>query len=70
MCIQHNVPIHDDLVKKIVPDEEPTNPVERNKRTQLMKTLAQKCRKQGSFETASNLYVRLGDKERALKCLI
>lgn len=35
-----------------------------------MKTLAQKCRKQGSFETASNLYVRLGDKEKALKCLI
>lgn len=21
LCIQHNVPIHDDLVKKIVPDE-------------------------------------------------
>lgn len=70
LCIQQNVPIHDDLVKKIVPDEEPTNPIERNKRNDLMKTLAEKCRKQGSFETASNLYVRLGDKEKALKCLI
>ena len=35
-----------------------------------MKTLAEKCRKQGSFEMASNLYVRLADKERAIKCLI
>lgn len=35
-----------------------------------MKTIAEKCRKQGSFELASNLYVRLGDKEKALKCLI
>ena len=35
-----------------------------------MKTLAEKCRKQGSFEIASNFYVRLADKERAIKCLI
>ncbi len=49
LCIQHNVPIHDDLVKKMIPDQEPTNPMERNKRSELMKTLAEKCRKQGSF---------------------
>ena len=70
ICIQHNVPIHEDLVKKMIPDDEPTAPMERSKRNDLMKTLAEKCRKQGSFEMASNLFVRLGDKERALKCLI
>lgn len=70
MCIQHNVPIHEDLVKKMIPDEEPSNAIERSKRNDLMKTLAEKCRKQGSFEMASNLYVRLADKERAIKCLI
>lgn len=70
LCIQHNVPIHEDLVKKMVPDEEPNNALERSKRNDLMKTLAEKCRKQGSFEMASNLYVRLGDKEKSIKCLI
>jgi intraflagellar transport protein 140 len=35
-----------------------------------MKTLAEKCRKQGTFELASNLYVKLGDKVKSLKCLI
>ena len=70
LCIQHNVTIQEDLVKKIIPDEEPTTPMERSKRMELMKTLAEKCRKQGSFLIASNLYLRFGDKERAIKCLI
>lgn len=70
ICIQHNVPIHEDLVKKMIPDEEPTTPLERSKRNELMKTVAEKCRKQSNFELASNLYLRLGDKERAIKCLI
>lgn len=35
-----------------------------------MKTVAEKCRKQGSFDMASNLYLRTGDKITSLKCLI
>lgn len=62
ICMQHNVPIQEDLVKKIIPDEEPSNPLERSKRNELVKTLAERCRKQGSFELASNLYVRIADK--------
>lgn len=27
VCIQQNVPIQEDLIKKIIPDEEPTNPL-------------------------------------------
>lgn len=70
LCIQHNVPIQEDLVKKIIPDEEPTNPNDKAKRSELMKTVAEKCRKQGSFKIASGLYMRLGDKIKSLKCLI
>ena len=70
ICIQHNVAIQEELVKKMLPDEEPTNPVEKAKRVELTKTIAEKCRKQGSFELASNLYVKLGDKIKCLKCLI
>lgn len=54
----------------MLPDEEPTSAIEKSKRTELTKTIAEKCRKQGSFELASNLYVKLADKIRALKCLI
>ena len=44
--------------------------MDRNKRTELIKTVAEKCRKQGSFELASNLYLKVGDKTTSLKCLI
>ena len=27
VCIQQNVPIQEDLIKKIIPDEEPSNPL-------------------------------------------
>lgn len=70
ICIQQNVPIQEELIKKIIPDEEPTTAAEKNKRVELIKTVAEKCRKQGSFELASNLYVKVGDKITSLKCLI
>lgn len=49
ICMQHNVPIQESLVKKMIPDEEPTNPSEKTKRNELIKGIAEKCRKQGSF---------------------
>jgi intraflagellar transport protein 140 len=44
--------------------------MEKSKRTELTKVIAEKCRKQGSFEIASNLYIKVGDKITSLKCLI
>lgn len=44
--------------------------MEKGKRTDLIKTVAEKCRKQNSFELASNLYLKVGDKITSLKCLI
>ena len=35
-----------------------------------MKTVGDKLRKQGNFDLASQFYVRLGDKIKAMKCLI
>lgn len=70
ICIQHNVPIQEDLVKKMIPDDEPTTAMEKSKRNDLIKTIAEKCRKQGSFELASNLNLKVGDKITSLKCLI
>mgnify|MGYP001014177815 FL=1 len=45
-------------------------PEEMQKKSELMKSVADKLRKQGSFDLASNLFVRLGDKVKAMKCLI
>lgn len=45
-------------------------PEEVAKKAELMKTVADRCRKQGAFELASNLFVRLSDKVKAMKCLI
>jgi intraflagellar transport protein 140 len=70
ICVQQNVPIQEDLIKKIIPEEEPTNAMEKSKKADLIKTVAEKCRKQGSFELASNLYLKVGDKITSLKCLI
>lgn len=41
----YNVPISEDLVKKIIPDTEPKNPQEEQKRAQLMNTVAQALQK-------------------------
>ena len=54
------MPIQDDLIKKILPDEEPGSAMEKGRRNDLTKTVAEKCRKQGSYEMASNLYLKLG----------
>lgn len=70
ICIQQNVPIQEDLIKKMIPDGEPATAIEKNKRNELIKTIAEKCRKQGSFEMASNLNLKVGDKITSLKCLI
>ena len=70
VCVQQNVPIQEDLIKKILPDEEPTTAMEKSKRNDLTKIVAEKCRKQGSYETASDLYLKLGEKMTSLKCLI
>lgn len=70
ICVNHNVPIQEELVKKMLPDEEPASPIEKSKRLELTRTIAENCRKQGSFELASTLYVKLADKVKALKCFI
>ncbi len=70
ICVQQNVPIQEDLIKKMIPEDEPKTATEKSKRMELMKTIAEKCRKQGSFEIASNLYIKVGDKITSLKCLI
>lgn len=68
LCLQYSVPIPEDLVKKMFPDNMP--PEEVQKKSEIMRNVADKCRKQGSFEIASQLNVRLGDKSKAMKCLI
>lgn len=60
VCVQQNVPIQEDLIKKILPDEEPGSAMEKGRRNDLTKVVAEKCRKQGSYEMASNLYLKLG----------
>ena len=54
------MPIPDDLIKKILLDDEPGSAMEKGKRNYLTKTVAEQCRKQGSYEMASNLYLKLG----------
>ena len=44
VCVQQNVPIQEDLIKKILPDEEPTTAMEKSKRNELTKIVAEKCK--------------------------
>ena len=68
-CTQNNVPITEELIKKIL-DEANERSADESKKTELMRTLADKCRKTGSFEQASQLYTQLGDRVKAIKSLI
>jgi intraflagellar transport protein 140 len=68
LCLQYSVPIPDDLVKKMFPDTMPPDEVQ--KKADLIRNVADRLRKQGSFDIASQLYVKLGDKSKAMKCLI
>lgn len=60
--------IPDELVKKLFPDGMGLEEVQ--KKGEVIRNVADKLRKQGSFDIASQLYVRLGDKSKAMKCLI
>lgn len=40
ICVQQNVPIQEELIKKIIPEDEPTTAAEKNKRVELIKTVA------------------------------
>jgi hypothetical protein len=40
ICVQQNVPIQEELIKKIIPEDEPTTAAEKNKRAELIKTVA------------------------------
>ena len=68
-CTQNNVPISEELVKKIL-EEASEKTSDEGKKQELIRTLADKCRKTGSFEQASQLFTQLGDRVKAMKSLI
>eukprot|EP01017_Pseudomicrothorax_dubius_P018986 TRINITY_DN2090_c0_g1_i1.p1 TRINITY_DN2090_c0_g1~~TRINITY_DN2090_c0_g1_i1.p1 ORF type:complete len:410 (+),score=166.40 TRINITY_DN2090_c0_g1_i1:12-1241(+) len=70
LCIECNVPITEDIFNKIVPDRPAANAAEERERQKLILLIAKKAKKQGNFELASKKYIQLGEKMKAIKCLI
>lgn len=60
LCIEHNIPITEDIAKKIIPDSDKKTPEEEKKRQELIRLISKKAKKQGNFELASKYYIELG----------
>jgi len=56
--------------RKIIPDEPQKTEGEEKRRIALMETVANHCKKLGNFLLASQYFIKLGQKEKAMKCLI
>lgn len=54
----------------MIPEKAPENSVEEKKRQDLIRLISKKAKKQGNFELASKFYIELGEKVKAIKCLI
>ena len=54
----------------MIPESKPENSGEEKKRQDLIRLIAKKAKKQGNFELASKYYIELGEKVKAIKCLI
>jgi len=54
----------------MIPVSKPENPIEEKKRQDLIRLISKKAKKQGNFELASKYYIELGEKVKAIKCLI
>lgn len=54
----------------MIPEKKPDNVIEEKKRQDLIRLISKKAKKQGNFELASKYYIELGEKVKAIKCLI
>lgn len=53
LCIENNIPITEDIARKIIPNQENRTPEEEKKRQDLIRLISKKVKKQGNFELAS-----------------
>lgn len=70
ICIQHNVPITDDLMNKMVPSEQNQSEEAQNKRKDMLNKIGDHVKKQGNFALASQIFIKISEKIKAMKCLI
>jgi len=70
LCLEHNIPITEDMIEKMLPHKENETNADQQKRSSLLRTIAKNAKRQGNFGLASTLYMQIGEKLKAAKCLI
>jgi len=70
LCLEHNIPINEEMIEKILPKKENESAADEQKRANLLRTVAKNAKRQGNFGLASHLYMQLGEKLKAAKCLV
>jgi intraflagellar transport protein 140 len=66
MALLHNVKLDENVMEKIIPEDNSNDP----KKKEMLKSLAKLCKRQGSFQVACKIFTKLGEKNKAFKCLI
>ena len=66
LCIEHRVPLNEEMVEKLSPPED----MNAEERKEILKELAKALKRQGSYTLASKKYTQAGDRVRAIKCLV
>lgn len=66
MSLTHNVKIDENIIEKIIPDDNSNDP----KKKEMIRSVAKLCKRQGSFQIACKIFTKLGEKLKAFKCLI
>lgn len=65
ISLTYNVKVDENVIEKLIP-EDSKDP----KRKETMKNIAKLCKRQGSFQVACKIFTKMGEKNKAFKCLI
>lgn len=66
LCLKNNVKVTDNMIEKMIPDGVALDASKKD----LIRRLADLCKKQGSFQLACKLYTKVGEKMKGFKCLL
>lgn len=67
LCVEHDVQITEDMAERMTPDKKS---MESGQRAEILQTMANLCKKQGSFQLACKKFTQAGDKLKAMRSLL
>ena len=66
ISLSHNVKVDENIIEKMIPEDNNNDP----KKKEMIRSVAKLCKRQGSFQAACKIFTKLGEKNKAFKCLI